>query len=200
LHRIVAIDPNHKGAWRGIGECLLRFEKYREAIEAFDSELKLHPSDDYCQSQREYAVAELLGDQGDWAAPLNLSLMGWYSEAFDGRQLAPYTETRYLTLISQIRNISDQECFIGKQMSMYRRSKDTGERTRFAEALIIEDSTFRLPLRIAPHSEVDLVSVEITWTCSLDKTDPDCVVELFDREWETLARDDEFGTVIRFGG
>jgi len=40
--------------------------------------------------------------------------------------------------------------------------------------------------------------VELTWTCPLDKTDPDCVVELFDVAWETMGRDDEFGTVIKF--
>jgi tetratricopeptide (TPR) repeat protein len=199
-NRVVAIDPDYKGAWRGMGECLLKFERYRDAIQAFDSELKLHPSDDYCHSQRDRAVAELLGDQCDWAAPLNLSLMGWYSEAFDGRQLAPYTETRYLNLISKIRNVSDHECLIGKQMSMYRRSKVTGEMTRFAEALILEDAMFTLPLRIAPHSEVDPISVEVTWACSLDKTDPDCVDELFDLTWETVARDDELGTIIRFVG
>lgn len=199
-NRVVSIDPAYKGAWRGIGDCLLKFERYREAVEAFDSELKLHPSDAYCQSRRDYATAELVAEKGEWAPTLNLSLLGWYSEKFDGRQLAPYTETRYLNLISQIRNNSDHEYLIGKQMSMYRRSEHTGERTRFADALILEDATFKLPLMVAPHSEVDPISVEVTWTCSLDKTDPDCVEELFNTTWETLARDDEFGTVIKFCG
>ena len=196
-NQVVAIDPDLKGAWRGRGDCLLKLQRYREAMEAFDSELNLNPSDAYCQSQREIAIAALSGG-GEWTPTSILNLLGWYSEKFDGRQLAPYTETRLLNLMCQIRNISDRECLIGKQLSVYRRSKETGKMQRFAEALILEDATFKLPLRIDPDSEVDPISVEVTWTCPLDRTDPDCVEELFDVTWDTAARDDEFGTVIKF--
>ncbi len=197
--KLMQIDPQYGGAWKGIGDCLFTLRKYQEAVEAFDSALKVNPSDEYCQSRRDDAISALL-EGGEWTPTSILSLLGWYSESFDGRQLAPYTETRHLSLICQIRNISDHERLIGKQMSMYRRSKGTREMKLFAEALILEDATFRLPLRIAPHSEVDPISVELTWACPLDKTDPDCVEELFDMTWETVARDDEYGTVIKFVG
>jgi tetratricopeptide (TPR) repeat protein len=198
LQRVVSLKSDLKGAWREQGDCLFTLGRYQEAVQAFESELKLNPSDEYCQAaRRDVAIATALGEKGEWTPTSILHLLGWYSEKFDGRQLAPYTEMRNLNLFCEIRNISGHECRIGKRMSMYRRSKETGRMQRFAEALILEDKTFKLPLMIAPHSEVDPISVEVIWTCSLDKTDPDCVEELFDITRETVARDDEFGTVIK---
>lgn len=37
-NRVVAIDCDYKGAWRGIGDGLFKFERYREVNEAFDSD------------------------------------------------------------------------------------------------------------------------------------------------------------------
>jgi len=68
-HRVVAIDPDHKGAWKGIGDCLFTLGRYQEAAEAFASELRLNPSDEYCQSRREDADAALLGEESDEWTP-----------------------------------------------------------------------------------------------------------------------------------
>lgn len=201
--RVLEIDPDYKGAWAAIGDCLLALGNPQDAVHAFDSELKLNPEDDYCLSRRETVLSVISKQEHqpkDRNTVLAVSLLGWYSDAFDGKQLAPYKETRHLNLVCQITNMSKNECLLGKEISMLRRSKETGEMSLFADALIVGgwDSTFKLPLRIAPYSEVDPIDVEVTWTCPLDKTDPDCVEELFDSAWETIGRDDKFGTLMRF--
>lgn len=200
--RVLDIEPDYNGAWAAIGDCFLALGNPQDAVHAFDSELKINPSDDYCLSRRETVLSVISKQEHqpkDRMTALAVSLRGWYSDAFDGKQLAPYKETRHLNLICQITNISKNECLLGKEISMLRRSKGTGEMSLFADALILGGGDgFKLPLRIAPYSEVDPVEVEVTWTCPLDKTDPDCVEELFDSAWETIGRDHEFGTVMRF--
>jgi len=131
--RVLEIDPDFKRAWAAIGDCLLVLGNPEDAVQAFDSELKLNPSDDYCLSRRETVLAVMSKKEHqpkDRTTALMVSLLGWYSDAFDGRQLAKYTETRHLNLICQITNISKNECLLGKEISMSRRrTKETGEIT-----------------------------------------------------------------------
>lgn len=55
LRRVLDLESKYQGAWREIGNCLLQLGIFEQAVHAFDSELKLNPSDAQCRSQREIA-------------------------------------------------------------------------------------------------------------------------------------------------
>jgi tetratricopeptide (TPR) repeat protein len=59
---VIKISPDFMGAWREIGNCLVHLGRCREAVEAFDRELTLNPSDKDCVQQRTAVLEELARD------------------------------------------------------------------------------------------------------------------------------------------
>ena len=80
--KLIEIDPQYKEARIGIGDCLFTLGRYQEAIQAFDSELDLNPSDDYCPSRRKAALAALSGQDAEAGVMFYVvfdSDIGWHA-------------------------------------------------------------------------------------------------------------------------
>ncbi|MGR8949382.1 MAG: tetratricopeptide repeat protein [Gammaproteobacteria bacterium] len=43
VNRTVALEPNHFGAYSGMGQCLIRLDQPEAALEAFETALEIHP-------------------------------------------------------------------------------------------------------------------------------------------------------------
>ena len=43
VNRTVALEPNHFGAYSGMGQCLIRLDEPEQALEAFETALDIHP-------------------------------------------------------------------------------------------------------------------------------------------------------------
>ena len=43
VNRTVALEPNHFGAYSGMGQCLIRLDQPEQALEAFETALDIHP-------------------------------------------------------------------------------------------------------------------------------------------------------------
>lgn len=205
-NRIIALEPDYKEVWRGIGDCLFTLGRYQEAIEAFASELNLSPSDDYCQSRKEIATAALRKNENQVltrieSTDLKVSLMvtvgDWWTEPSAKTQLATVTPPfKSFSFVCSIENISDREHLLGKELTVVRYSPNTGQRSWVADALILDSTT--IPKKIGADSEWNPVTIEVTWLCSPEMSDADCVQEFLSDKYETLGYDDKFGTVLLF--
>jgi tetratricopeptide (TPR) repeat protein len=204
--RVIEIDPDYEGAWRAVGDCLLEVGRSQDAVQAFDFELKLNPSDAYCQSRREIALAAKWKNENQVlsrleSTELKVSLMvaveHWWTEPSPKTQLATVTpRSRSFCFVCSIENISDQEQLLGKELTVVRYSPKTGERSWVADALILDSTT--IPEKIGVDSEWSRVIIELTWLCSPEMSEADCVQEFLSDEYETLGYDDRFGTVLLF--
>jgi tetratricopeptide (TPR) repeat protein len=63
--RVLGIEPDFQGAWKNVGRCLFDLGRYKDAVQAFDSEMRLNPLDEDCRSRRETALAEIAHNQED---------------------------------------------------------------------------------------------------------------------------------------
>jgi tetratricopeptide (TPR) repeat protein len=207
--KLIEIDPQHKGAWRGIGDCLFNLGKYEEAVEAFDSELRLNPSDEYCQSRKATSLDAVSGHIGkilgtveseEWKElipTLILTLDHWWSEPSPKTELSVMTpRTRSFNFACNMESISGREQLLGKQMSVFQRSKESAKVYWVADALFVDsDATAK---KIQPNSELIPVVLELSWFCTPEKSDADCVLELLSVAEDTFGIDDTFGTVMQF--
>jgi hypothetical protein len=203
--KVIEIEPQYEGEWKGIGNCLFALGRFQEAVEAFDSELKVNPSDAYCQSRREAAFAAISG-QNDESQPtirsedliptLIVTLDHWWAEPSPKGQLAEITpRTRSFNFVCKIESISDREQLLSKQMTVVRREDD--KVYWVADALFVDsDAT---PKNIQPNSEWIPVTLEVTLLRSTnEKSDSDCVREFVRAAQDTFGYDDTFGTVMQF--
>lgn len=204
--RVIGIESDFSGAWKEIGCCLLELGNYEEAAEAFDSELKLHPLDSDCRSRKDVALRELTRSQQDLserhqsfeANPTIILTIGhWWTEPY--YKSPPFTDMKCFNLVCHIQNLSDQVQFLGKESTVLHRSKATGEISKVANALLLEaPPETSLPLQLAPNSTCEPVVLELLWPFPAEKSDEECVREILDGAYETLACDDEFETLIMF--
>jgi hypothetical protein len=63
--RVLGIEPDFQGAWKNVGRCLFDLGRYKDAVQAFDYEVRLNPSDEDCRSRRQTALAEIAHNQKD---------------------------------------------------------------------------------------------------------------------------------------
>jgi tetratricopeptide (TPR) repeat protein len=205
LRRVIGIESDFKGAWKEIGFCLLELGRYEEAAQAFDSDLKLNPLDAECRSRKDVALRELTRSQPnpseriqavDWNQPTLILTMGdWWTEPY--YHSPPYADMKCFNFVCGVQNISDRAQHLGKEIAVFHRSKATGEMSKVADASLLESPPeFILPLQLAPKSSCNPLTLELLWPFSAEKPDDDCVREMFDHSYETLAYDEEFGTVI----
>jgi tetratricopeptide (TPR) repeat protein len=203
--KVIQIDPLYEGEWRGIGKCLFSLGRFQEAIEAFDSELKLNSSDDYCQSQKEAAIAAIARQNRestirseDLVPSLVVTLDHWWAEPSPKSHLVDITpRTRSFNFVCKIESISDREQLLGKQMTVLQRGKNADKVYWVADALFVDSDA--MPKKIQPKSELIPVVLEVTWLCSTnDKSDADCVREFVSVTEETFGYDDTFETVLQF--
>ncbi len=203
--RVIGISPDFQGAWKEIGYCLLDLGRYAEAVRACDSELKLNPSDAECLSRKDIALRELARSQrdpserleaADWNHPTLILMMGdWWTEPY--YHSPPYTDMKCFNFVCDVQNISDSAQRLGKEITVFHRAKATGEMSKVADAQLLESPPeFTLPLQLPPKSNCDPVTLELLWPFPAEKLDDDCVREMLDDSYETLAYDEEFRTVI----
>jgi len=201
LRRVVGIESSVKGAWEALGSCLLELGRYEEAVEAFDSGLRQNPSDEDCRSQKEIALAELArrqeldaSDQSRTSSSpkVIVTLGGWWTEPY--YHSPGFSNMKLFNFVCDAENISDREQLLGKQLTVFQRSKRTGDVSNSAEATLLD---LHLPLRLAPKSTLDPVTIELLWPFPAKQSDEDCIREIFENsEEEIIARDEEFGTVV----
>jgi len=205
LRRVIGIESDFKGAWKEVGFCLLELGRYEEAAQAFDSELKLNPLDAECRSRKDIALTELTHSRRnpserlqsvDWNHPtVVLTIRDWWTEPY--YHSPPYTDMKCFNVICGAQNISDRAQRLGKEIAVFHRSKATGEMSKVANASLLESlPEFLLPLQLAPKSSCDPLTLELLWPFPAEKPDEECVREMFDDPYETLAYDEEFGAVI----
>jgi tetratricopeptide (TPR) repeat protein len=206
--KLMEIDPQFEVAWKGIGNCFLSLGKYHEAVEAFDSALNTNPSDEYCQSQRNTAlglsehIGKFLGtveseEWKDMIPVLIVTLDHWWSEPSPQTELSTVTpRTRSFNFVCKIESISDQEQVLGKQMTLFQRPKESENVYWVGDALFLEHDAN--PKKIQPNSEWIAVTLELTWLCTPEKSDAECVQELLSGAQDTFGIDDTFGTVMQF--
>jgi len=204
LQRLVEIDSQYSGAWRAIGDCLFSLGRYQEAVQAFDSELKLNAFDDYSRSRREDTIAvwrrarepEPTIESEDLIPSLIVTLDHWWVEPTPQSQLPGINPlTRSFSVVCKIESISDREQLLSKQMTVVRRFED-GKVYWVADALFVDSDATRK--KIQPNSEWVPVTLEVTWLCTSNETTDDCVREFVSGAEKTFGRDDTFGTVLQF--
>jgi hypothetical protein len=200
LRRVIQIEPNYEGAWREIGVCLLELGRQEEAIEAFDSGLRQDPSDGDCLSQKDIALAELAraqeGDVSEHGATSSsptviVTLGSWWTEPY--YHSPAFSNMKLFSFVCEVENVLDREQLLGKQLTVFQRSKGTGDVSNSAEATLLES---HLPLRLAPRSTIDPVTIELLWPFPAQQSDEDCIREIFNDSEEIIARDEEFGTLL----
>ncbi len=200
LRRVVGVESSVKGAWKDLGSCLLELRRYDDAVEAFDSGLRQNPSDEDCRSQKDMALAELARRQEvDFSEQSRTSnspkvivtLGSWWTEPY--YHSPAFNNMKLFNFVCEAENVSDGEQFLGKQLTVFQRSKRTGDLSNSAKATLLES---HLPLRIAPKSTLDPVTIELLWLFPEQQLDEDCLRQVFDNSEEVIATDDEFGTVI----
>jgi tetratricopeptide (TPR) repeat protein len=199
--RVIEIAPDFKGASKEIGDSLFDLKRFGEAAQAYDSELTLNPLDAECRSKKDIALKRLARSQqgvaehvqaADWNRPTIILTIGhWWTEPYS----PPYAHMKFFNCVCHIQNISDRTQRLGKETTVFHRSKATGEMSPMADAVLLE---ITLPLQLAPQSACDQVVLELLWPFPKEKSDDDCVREILDDSYETLAYDDAFGTVIMF--
>ena len=200
LRRVVGIESSVKGAWKDLGSCLLELGRYEEALEAFDSGLRQNPLDEDCRSQKEIALAELarrqepgVSEQSRTASSprVIVTLGSWWTEPY--YHSPAFSNMKLFNFVCEVENISDREQLLGKQLTVFQLSKRTGDVSNSAEATLLD---LQLPLRLAPKSTLDPVTIELLWPFPAKQSDEDCIREIFKDSEEIVARDEEFGTVV----
>ncbi len=200
LRRVVGVESSVKGAWKDLGSCLLELRRYEEAVEAFDSGLGQNPSDEECRSQKEMALAELARRQevgvseqsrASSSPKVIVTLGSWWTEPY--YHSPAFNNMKVFNFVCEAENVSDREQLLGKQLTVFQRSKRTGDVSNSAEATLLE---LHLPLRLSPKSTLDPVTIELLWLFPERQSDEDCLRQLFDISKEVIATDDEFGTVL----
>lgn len=196
--RVIEIAPDFKGALKEIGDSLFDLKRFGEAAQAYDSELTLNPLDAECRSKKDIALKRLARSQqdvsehvqaADWNRPTIILTIGhWWTEPYS----PPYAHMKFFNFVCHIQNISDRAQRLGKETTVFHRSKATGEMSPMADAVLLE---ITLPLQLAPQSACDQVVLEL-WPFPKEKSDDDCVREMFSDSEETIAYDEEFGTVV----
>jgi len=199
LRRVIGIESDFNGAWREIGGCLFALGRFAEAAQAYDSELKLNPLDEECRSKKQIAlITEELGI--DWNRPtLLLDIGSWWREPIN---YPPSTGTRCFNFVCELkflpdspRNakrfyeleyLSDNPREAGKEITVYRRSRTTGEMREFGEALLLHDQ------------EGGPLILELLRAFPEDMSDEDCIRELADDAYQMHAYDPAYGNVILF--
>jgi Tetratricopeptide repeat len=200
LRRVVGIESSVKGAWKDLGSCLLELGRHEEAVEAFDSGLRQNPSDEDCRLQREIALAKLargqeVDDSKHGKTPSSpaviVTLGSWWTEPY---QHSPaFSNMKCFNFVCEAKNVLDREQLLGKQLTVFQRSKRTRDVSNSSEATLLES---HLPLRLAPKSTIDPVIIELLWPFPARQSDEDCLREMFNDSEEIIATDDEFGTVV----
>jgi len=195
---VIHIDPQYIGAWKRIGDCLFTLGRYEEAVQAFESELKIDSSDEYCRSRRQDAFAAISGQWSSEVVPtLIVTLENWWTEpAPKGPLVEVTTRIRCFNFRCSIESVSGKEQLLGKHITLLQRQMGAKEAYWVADGLFVDFS--EKPEKIVPHSEWSPVTVEISWLCSTDKSDEDCVRELLSSAYETFGYDDKFKTLLLF--
>ena len=198
--RVITISHDFQGAWREIGCCLLELRRFSEAIEAFDSELKLNYLDTECLSKRDFARQELErhpqdtpgnrdAEAIDWSQPtIILTIIHWYVEPMEHSP-----GVRCFNFVFEAENIADSPQRLGKEISLFHRSRATGKLSLVGDAILLP---FSPELDLPPQSAASGFNLELVLACSESKSSEDCVREILGDSSDLLAYDSKFGTVI----
>ncbi len=197
--RVIGIESDFRGAWKEIGGCLFALGRFTEAAQAYDSELKLNPLDAECGSKKNIAlITEEL--EIDWNRPtLLLDVGSWWREPITipnstGTRCFNFVcelkclpdSPRHAKVFCELEYVSDNPREAGKDIASYRRSRATGDMCELGEALLLDDQ------KGGP------LILELIRAFPEDMSDEDCIRELADDAYQTLAYDYAYGNVILF--
>jgi hypothetical protein len=203
---VIKIAPDFKGAWKEIGGCLFALGRFDEAAQAYDSELRLNPQDAECRSKKDIAlITEEM--EIDWSQPtLLLDVGSWWREPINSwwiennypdspgmRCFNFVCELKYLPdspkrakLFYDLRWQSDNPRNAARDIVLYLRSRATGELWELGKALLLDDQ------KGGP------LILELLRAFPENKSDEECIEEMADDAYQTLAYDWGNGNVILF--
>jgi hypothetical protein len=161
--------------------------------------LELNPLDEECRSKNQIALlTEELGI--DWNRPtLLLDVGSWWREPINyphspGIKCFNFVcelkflpdSPRHAKLFHELEYLSDDPREAGKEITVYRRSRTTGEMCELGEGLLLHDQ------------EGGPLILELLRAFPEDMSDEDCIRELADGAYQTVAYDPAYGNVILF--
>jgi len=202
--RVIKIAPDFKGAWKEIGDCLFALGRFQDAAQAYDSELELNPLDAECRSKKDIAC---LSDELsiDWTQPtLVLDVGSWWKEPIsswwrennypDGPSMRCFNfvcELKYqpdspqrAKLFHDLGWRSDNLRDAARDIVLYHRSRATGELWELGKALLLDDQ------KGGP------LILELLRPFPEDMSDEECIREMTDDAYQTLAYEWAYGNVI----
>ena len=190
--RVIKIAPDFEGAWKEIGNCLFGLGRFQDAAQAYDSQLKLNPLDAECRSKKHIALLTeemsidwtqptLLLDIGSWRRE---PISSWWGEQPPGVRCFNFVcELKHLSdsptasakVFHELRWQSDNPRDSARPISLFLRSRATGELWELGQALLLDDQ------KGGP------LILELLRAFPEDRLDEECIQEMADDVYQTLA-------------
>ena len=151
---------------------------------------------DISEFQRDPITPEALWRTRDWNTPTMVLNVGyWWTEPSYTMPFA--SNMKCFNFVCDIENISKHDDYFGKEHAVFQRTKITGELHKVGDAMLLESSPeCTLPAGIGPGCNFEPLVCELAWPFPCEKTDEECLLEIFDDIYEVLIRDETFGTII----